>query len=122
MRDILAIVGSEHWPDSSYEEMVKDVVRLHLARRRPDKVISGGAPGVDRWAVEIACEMAIEFEEFLPKRRQWAPEGFRDRNIIIGQTCTRLLAIRYKHSRRYGAGWTADYTHGLGKPVKRINL
>lgn len=122
MRDVFAIVGSEYWPNSSYEDMIKDLIRVRLEAQQPDRVVSGGANGVDRWAVEVARELGIAIEQILPKRRQWVPDGFRDRNMAIAQTCTRLLAIRSKSARRYGSGWTADYAEGLGRPVERVIL
>lgn len=123
MPDILAIVGSEHWPPDS-EARVKDVIRDHLEERRPELVISGGAGGVDTWAVQVAEELGIpcNYEGFLPEHRRWRPNGFMARNMKIGNTCTRLLAVRSSTSTRYGSGWTADYTEELGKPVKRIIL
>lgn len=119
--DVLAVVGSEHWPaDSDSEERVKEVIRAVVAIRRPDKVISGGAAGVDTWAIQVAKELGIDYEEFRPKNRRWAPDGFKARNIVIARTCTRLLAVRSRLSTRYGSGWTADYAERLGKPVRRV--
>lgn len=121
--DVLAIVGSEHWPVGS-EGQVKAVIREVLGRRRPDMVISGGALGVDTWAIEVAEEMAIpyDYESYLPEKRQWEPRGFKARNIKIARSCTRILCIRSRLATRYGSGWTADYAERLNKPVDRRPL
>lgn len=118
--DILAIVGSEHWPAGG-EQKVKAIIRAELEKQRPDLVISGGARGVDTWAVEVAEEMKIpyDFASYLPKKRQWVPNGFKERNIAIAKRCTRMLCIRSGLATRYGSGWTADHAEKLGKPVDR---
>lgn len=118
--DVLAIVGSEHWPAGA-ELRVKALIREELEKTRPDMVISGGAPGVDTWAVEVAEQMNIpyDYQSYLPEKRQWAPRGFKARNIKIGRACTRMLCIRSGLATRYGSGWTADFTSKLDKPVDR---
>lgn len=120
MADILAIVGSTDWKgaEESLAQAQALIVRT-LSESRPDRVISGGAPGIDKIAVIIAKSMGIPTEEFPPRFRRWAPNGFKARNIIIVQECTRLLCIRSKVSRTYGSGWAADLAERRKKPVER---
>lgn len=118
-RDVFAIVGSEHWPDGS-EPRVKAMIRAAIEAYPPDMIISGGAAGVDTWAVEVARGMGVPCQEFPPNNRRWAPDGFKARNIVMARTCTRMLAIRSLTSTRYGSGWTADYAEKIGKPVVRL--
>lgn len=120
MADILAIVGSTDW-EGGEDGLVQAqalIVRI-LSESRPDKVISGGAPGIDTTAIIIAKSMGIPTHEYKPEFRRWAPRGFKARNILIARECTRLLSIRSRVSKTYGSGWTADFAESHGKPVDR---
>lgn len=123
MKDVLAIVGSTSWPNEASLLEARRRIEEVLDARRPDEIISGGAPGIDRLAVIIAHERGIPCREFLPRNRRWAPDGFKARNIEIAEECTRLLAIRSSTSTTFGSGWTANHAeHELGKPVRRIMI
>lgn len=117
--DVLAIVGSTSWPDSTGLIEARKIIEDVLDRKTPDKIVSGGAPGVDSLAVRIAEERGIAWEEHLPANRRWQPDGFKDRNLKIVKACTRLLSVRSRHSDTYGSGWTADRAAERGKPVER---
>ena len=55
----LAVVGSRDYHD---EKRVRRFIR-RVAEKRPDTVIiSGGARGVDTWAVDEACKMGLKTE------------------------------------------------------------
>lgn len=118
--DILAVVGSTKFNDdihswhvaySFLEELIKDIP--------PNIIVSGGALGIDSIARSLALELNIEFEEYLPNNPHWEPNGYRERNIKIAESCTRLVCVRHFDSKTYGSGWTADYAERIGKPVKR---
>lgn len=121
-QDILAIVGSEKWPNPAGLRAARIIIEMALDTRRPDGIVSGGADGIDRLAARIADERAIPCREFLPRQRRWEPYGFKERNIEIVNTCTRLLVIRCASSTTYGSGWTADLAQKRGKPVERYEL
>lgn len=93
---------------------------------QPTDVVSGGADGIDSlaggrvFAWNRDRDWQIRFEEFLPKHKRWEPEGFKERNIKIAESCDALLCIRTTQSKTYGSGWTADYAERLGKTVWRI--
>lgn len=118
---VLAIVGST--------EFAKDPEAAHVARRhianaiaslRPERVVSGGAVGIDLMAAEYAKGLGLEVTEYLPKHRRWAPEGFKERNLQIARDCTHLLRISHETSKTYGSGWTADQAEKMGKHVERV--
>lgn len=68
----VAVVGSREYPRP------QDVWEF-VGRFQPSTVvISGGARGVDRWAVEEAQRCALTWHEY--KARWMAPDGSRDRN------------------------------------------
>lgn len=121
-RDVLAIVGSTHWPDRTLLVTARHVIEEVLDAQRPDAIVSGGAIGIDTLAREIGDERAIPVIEHLPRHRRWKPAGYEERNMLIARDCTRLLCIRHGNSRTYGSGWTADYAASLGRPVDRIFL
>jgi len=132
---VLAIVGSRDIPQYVAESLIRQSVLGH----KPRMVISGGARGIDRYAVEIAREMGIATMEFLPSQQTWdAPEvgestetfdgtdlritvpgGYKQRNLRIAEACTCLVRIYSPTTKTYGSGFTADRAEELGKPVVR---
>lgn len=120
----LAIVGMSKWGRWWHEPAAEGIIQHVLERyyERVDVVISGGAPGVDTMAKTVGERMGLEVIEHLPKNQRWEPEGFKERNILIAEDCTDLLAIRNARSETYGSGWTADEAERLGRKVQRIEL
>jgi hypothetical protein len=122
--DVLAIVGSVRFADPDWREKATDIIDEELFRfpDPPDLVVSGGAEGIDSLADNLCAYHGIAFKEFPPKHRHWEPEGFKARNILVAETCTRLLRVSCHGSTTYGSGWTADYAEKLGKRVRRVVL
>ncbi len=121
MTDVLAIVGSVTFACPAAEALVAHLVLDELTARRPDKVVSGGARGVDTIGVAVAARLGIDYTEHHPGVRRWdGPDGFKARNIIVATTCTRALRIVCANSRTYGSGWTVDQAERQGKPVRRV--
>jgi len=116
---ILAVVGSTALKDGLQAKTATSLIKAVLTRFNPDKVISGGAVGIDSLAEDVAADLGFPFEKFLPKNKRWEPEGYKDRNMKIAESCDLLLCIRTAQSKTYGSGWTADYAESLGKPVGR---
>jgi hypothetical protein len=58
------------------------------------KVVSGGCHlgGIDKWAIEIAKELGLPTQEFLPKTRSWE-EGYKPRNLQIANTSDFVFCI-----------------------------
>jgi DNA recombination-mediator protein A len=132
----LAIVGSRDVPRYAAESIIREAILSH----KPKAVISGGATGIDTFAVEIAKEMGILTIEILPTQHSWAaPErgqpvtsvqpdgsmkilvdgGFQARNGHVATMCDCLVRIASHTSKTYGSGWTADQAEALGKHVIR---
>lgn len=121
----LAVVGCRKWTNPlTAETLVKDFLRTHLTKYEPTEIISGGAEGVDTWAEEVADELVIPKAIILPKNPRWAPDGYRDRNILIAERCTHLLSLRCVPqvcvvNGTRGSEWTADVAGMRGKTVMR---
>lgn len=120
MGDILAIVGSTHFDrDMQAWWNAHNFIHTYMQGNMPDKVISGGAVGIDTIAVQVANIYGVHFQNFYPENNRWEPDGYRKRNIEIAKACTRLLCIRHFQSSTRGSSWTADHAQSLGKEVDR---
>lgn len=117
----LAIVGSTKFAEDgdSFAWVEKRIIQA-LKELKPSLVISGGAKGIDTWAIHIAASRGFQTREFRPLSPQWEPNGYKDRNLLIAKECTHLLCIRHWLSSTYGSGWTADRAKELGKYVQRF--
>lgn len=119
----LAIVGSTEFENDPLGTLQASwYIGRSLIELMPALVISGGAPGIDTLAAEMARAADIEVKEHFPKHKRWAPEGFKDRNLLIAQDCTHLLRIAHPDSTTYGSGWTADQAESMGRIVERIHI
>lgn len=120
MPRVLAIVGSTVL-DSTNPLVIDEIIEA-IYFIRPDKIISGGAKGVDTAAKTIANSLNIEFEEYLPENTRWQPNGYKARNLLIAENCTHLISIRSTKSRTYGSGWTADRAEEMDKAICRVQI
>ncbi len=121
MPDILAIVGSVEFACPDGEAIARRLVADELTSRRPDRVVSGGAKGVDTIGVAVAAQLGIDYTEHHPGVRRWdGPNGFKARNQLIARDCTRALRIVCAKSRTYGSGYCVDLAQRRGKPVRRV--
>ncbi len=116
---ILAIVGSVLLDEGEQTLRAEGLIELAIHKTMPDKIVSGGAAGIDSLAEKLSLWLEIPFQKFLPENKRWEPRGFKARNIQIAEVCTHLLCIRTKQSKTYGSGWTADYAESIGKQVIR---
>lgn len=123
MGDRLAIVGSTQFKgDIPASRWAWAEIAAEVSRLSPEVIISGGAPGIDTLADLYADAAGIPFVPHLPKNKRWKPDGFADRNLLIAEDCTHLLAIRHPKSKTYGSGWTADRAEEMGRSVRRVTL
>lgn len=113
--DRLAIVGGRRFADVDALAQARLIIAGVLQRRRPDVVISGGAEGIDGLAAQMAREAGIEVIEHLPRHRRWEPEGYKARNDLIADDCTRLLRIGCRWASSYGSGYTHDRAKARGR-------
>lgn len=114
----LAVVGSTVLADSPGS--VKRIVLACVDIFGADCLVSGGAPGVDTLAEEVADELGLAKDIRRPKYQSWP--YFKARNIEIATTCDVLVRIVSRRSRTYGSGWTRDYVAKLGKPTEEFRL
>lgn len=118
----LAVVGSTKFAEWWGIHAARGIVSHVVAHYTPVLIISGGAEGVDTIAEEVADAREIDKKIFLPNNPRWEPDGYKDRNTLIAQECTHLLAIRCSKSTTYGSGWTADHAERIGKNVRKVLL
>jgi len=131
----VAIVGSSYLSEEQLRE-VRHLCELILFTECDEQVgdvevVSGGAPGVDTIAAEVAKDVGLDSMTFRPEVFQWEDlyeqkfgglvrrRGFRSRNLQIAEYCDTLYCVRSTESQTYGSGWTADRTEELGKRVYR---
>jgi hypothetical protein len=110
------IVGSRRRKDR--ETVVAFVNEL----QENDVVISGGAPGVDTWAVEAAEERGVRTRVIRPetsgcKTRFEVVEAYYERNGQIAAECDELVAF-VAHDRKGGTENAIEHARRLGKPVR----
>jgi hypothetical protein len=122
MADVLAIVGSTTFIDTTAVNRAREIITGVFERRLPDKVISGAAAGIDTLGVQMAREAGVEVQEFPPANPRWEPEGYKARNDLIADGCTRLLRIACRWSTTYGSGYTHDRAKRQGKIVWSVTL
>lgn len=117
---ILAIVGSR----SIASEQLRDLGEIvdYALTRGPDLVISGGAAGVDAFAIRRAEHHGFKTVEFLPTHKRWEPQGYKERNLEIANVCTHLVCIRSTTSTSNGSGWTANKAEELGRHVEYFTV
>ena len=119
----LAVVGSTAFAgDVAATREARRYIEEAIESLEPGLVVSGGAVGIDRLAVEVAQGYGIPVRERLPEHARWAPGGYKERNLLIARDCTHLLCLSHVGSKTYGSGWTADQAARLGKKVERYTL
>jgi len=122
-----AIVGSTEFPERDSMQFARWLIVGAITDLEPDKVISGGAEGIDTLAEKTAVALGYTEADgtmvvHRPKFRRWEPDGFKARNVLIAKDCTHLLRIYRPGSKTYGSGWTADYAERIGRKVWRVPL
>jgi hypothetical protein len=122
MADVLAIVGSTRFIDEHALHNATTLIEGVLTRRRPNLIVSGAAPGIDALAATMARERDIELREFPPAHPRWEPDGYKQRNDLIADSCTRLMRIACRWATTYGSGYTHDRASAQGKLCWSITL
>jgi hypothetical protein len=134
MGKVLAIIGSVRFQTPRALIRAKAIIVEELDTYKPDVCISGGAEGIDslfqklarRAGYRVEDDTFIEYKprddilDFPPGTARWnAPGGYKTRNIIIAEQCTRMVVIRSHTSLTYGSGWTGHYAQSeLGRDVR----
>lgn len=94
MNRIIGIVGNEGRKfTAETEEKARKLIQILLTGAQG--MTSGGCHlgGIDIWAEEIADALGIPKIIHLPKYRRWDPDGYKDRNLRIVESCTELHNI-----------------------------
>lgn len=119
---ILAIVGTRTFTHPKGLTYAKLIIHHEIVNGGWDSIVTGDAQGVDR-AVAFLCALyKFPCETLKPNHRRWEPDGYKDRDIKIAETCDQLLAIRDPTSKTFGSGWTAKHAQSIGKPVLRVDI
>lgn len=105
----LGIVGSRDFPD---EVMVRAILTGVL--KDYHVVVSGGARGVDTWAVETAREVGAQVCEHKPDKSRGIA-GLFERNTLIVRDSDLIIAFWDGKSR--GTLDTLKKAHSLGKVI-----
>ena len=92
--------------------------------KKDDVVISGGARGVDTWAVEAATAKGLRTRIIRPdtsgcRTRFQVADAYYERNRRIAFECDVLIAF-VAPDRRGGTENTIEHARRLGKPVRIV--
>lgn len=117
----VAIVGGRTFPN---ETLVRDYIRQHV--KEDMIVISGGAFGVDTWAVGQAGMHGIETVVFMPEikagmRYHEKVQEFYRRNRQIAEACDCLVAFTDAPRGKGGTWVTIGYAIELHRVVTLYN-
>lgn len=87
----IAIVGSSLISENQLDH-VRDLCEQILEQHdKNTTVISGGAKGVDRIALDTAHELGYETKEYQPTGTSW--EHYKERNLQMAKDCDKLYCI-----------------------------
>lgn len=127
----VAIVGTSHNLTESEERDIQQTIAYIINRYEPDEdtIISGGAKGVDKMAIESAISRGFNTLVFSPKKEQW-DGGYKERNIKIAEECHIIYCVSIpihntecyhhktppplKHEKTAGC-WTLNRVREMGK-------
>jgi hypothetical protein len=115
----IGVVGSRGWPQE-HRRFIR--LAIQAVFNKGDKLISGGAKGVDSWGKEYAEELGYEFEVCYPDTDRYPTFGQAAyaRNYDIASRSDILLAFRFKQSR--GTNHTIKISRMLKKPTIVVDL
>jgi hypothetical protein len=138
----VAIVGTTANMSENIELDMRKMITLTL--KQYDKgetlIISGGAKGVDKMAVEIAKGLGFQTKEYLPEVHDWIPKGrnigkigYKKRNLQMAEACDKILCFTisaqnkddkcYHHNpkqdhKKTAGCWTVNKVIEMKKPFE----
>ena len=113
---VVAIVGSRDWPfPEQVEKAVRDLLAKHGTRLH---IVSGGARGVDRYAVELARDLGIGYTVHKPDWDLWGWSAGFVRNQYIVDDAHEMVAFHLRNSK--GTRDSVAKAHVKGIPVTHI--
>ena len=140
-------LGGYKIPNPTYQKVYREIDKA-LKELQPEKVISGMALGVDRWAAAIAHKLKIPFlaaipfegqekawpeesqrifrllrklaaEEVIVSEGGYSPAKMQIRNEWMVDHCDTLIAVW--DGSKGGTGNCAEYAKSIGKTIYYIN-
>lgn len=111
----LIIAGSRNIIDYSLLKLLMDILNLN-----PDKIISGGARGVDSLAEEYAKDHGIPFELYSANWDQFGKSAGYKRNELMASNGDYLLALWDKKSK--GTKHMIDTAKSRGLRVQVVEI
>lgn len=91
--NIIGIVGSREYPNLGLvTQFVRDKVQLYKANEEILMIASGGAQGVDSWAVNAAKQLDCPSAVF-PYIRELGKKGGMIRNSMVVEFCDEIYAF-----------------------------
>ncbi len=135
----VAIVGTTHLTENQQKDMRESIsVLLNYCFTLDDTIIiSGGAPGVDTIAIDVANNLGFKTKPFPPQIKHWedvgGKTGFKTRNLEIASLCDELYCFSvpfhttkcYHHDtlqdhEKTAGCWTALKAAEMDKPCQLI--
>lgn len=124
----IAIVGASKIFTKDEERDVRQFCTNIIKTFPPNvMIISGGAEGVDKIAIEVAKNLGYETDVYLPKVKKWDPptkNGYKARNIQIANECNELFCIamplHQKESKCYHHKKLEDHQKTAGCYVRDL--
>ncbi len=128
----IAIVGSSKLDEYQLKDALS-ILQTELNYRdghNYTEIITGDAKGIDELARRFTGLFTNLGLTICPcKNKEWEPNGFKERNIKIANSCDELICIasHYKTEKCYhckddhqrtGGCWTMKYAKKLGKPTR----
>ena len=133
----IAIVGSSHLSENEERDVRQFCAGIIKTFSSDVVIISGGAEGVDKIAIEVAENLEYETQVYPPKEKKWDPptkDGYKARNMKIAQDCdilycfpTKLKTTPCYHCKVLdhevtGGCWAMKYAKSLGKKTHLVPL
>ena len=127
MSERVAIVGSrppksmaDNYERHKWSEQLWTLIKGHIEAMPLDTVIvSGGADGADRMAVQAAKERGMMTVVFYPDWSKGRSAGAK-RNQLIVNDCDRVIA--FWDGKSPGTKITIDMARRAGKPVEVVTI
>ena len=136
IRKKIAIVGTTAHLSKDEEENIREAIASDLKKCPSDSlIISGGAKGVDKMALDVAKALGFETKEYKPEIDEWTPSngkfGYKKRNLQIAQDCDELFCYSvsartqkcYHHNsiqnhEKTAGCWTLNKVKEMKKPCQ----
>lgn len=118
---ILAVVGTRKMTPT-LEKYAHLIIWHEITSGKWESGVTGDAPGIDTLFRDICWSEQRWCQVLEPANRRWEPDGYKDRNMKIVDTCDGLISIRHPGSATYGSGWTANYAERCGKLLARVEI